>query len=120
MPKINLKILFITGELIIMTIEIFKQWTLSKLEENPKLFGGDNGNPAIIKAYLTESHKGTRVEDLTHEAISQSVGVSRIRNKLLEVYPEYDYREKYKPKHKRHPASDKVQEHSPSLFSIFE
>jgi hypothetical protein len=85
-----------------MTVDIFRQWTLEKIENNPKLFGGDNGNPAIIKAYLSELHKGTKVEDLPQEAISQSVAVSRMRNKLLEVYPEYDHREKYKPKHKRH------------------
>ena len=84
-----------------MTIDIFRQWTLSKIEEKPKLFGGDKGNPAIIKEYLSEIHGKTKAEDLTFEAISQSVAVSRMRNKLLEVYPEYDHRKKYKPKHKR-------------------
>ena len=84
-----------------MTVDMFRQWTLKKIEQNPKKFGGDNGNPLIIKEYLAELHGGTKVEDLTQEAISQSVAVSRMRNKLLEVYPEYDHREKYKPKHKR-------------------
>ncbi|MEA1953763.1 MAG: hypothetical protein U9O24_05180 [Campylobacterota bacterium] len=84
-----------------MTMDIFRQWTLEKIENSPKKFGGDTGNPAIIKEYLSELHGGTKVEDLTHEAISQSVAVSRMRNKLLEVYPEYDHREKYKPKHRR-------------------
>ena len=84
-----------------MTVDMFRQWTLEKIEQNPKLYGGDKGNPAIIHTYLSELHTGTKVEDLTSEAISQSVAVSRMRNKLLEVYPEYDHREKYKPKHKR-------------------
>jgi hypothetical protein len=84
-----------------MSTEIFREWTLTKIEENPKLFGGDKGNPAIILTYLAELHGGTKVEDLTYEEISQSVAVSRMRNKLLEVYPEYDHRKKYRPKHKR-------------------
>ena len=90
-----------------MTVDMFRQWTLKKLEENPKLYGGDRGNPAIIHAYLAELHTGTKVEDVTFEAHSQSVAVSRMRNKLLEVYPEYDFREKYKPKSKRdYPQDD--------------
>ncbi len=89
-----------------MTKDIFREWTLAKLEENPKLFGGDKGNPAIIKEYLIETHGQDKVEDLTQEAISQSVAVSRMRNKLLEVYPEHDNREIYKPKYKRHHADD--------------
>ena len=89
-----------------MTVDIFRQWTLKKIEDNPNLFGGDGGNPAIIKEYLSELHGGTKVEDLSQEAISQSVAVSRMRNKLLEVYPEYDNRDKYKPKNKRHYNQD--------------
>lgn len=89
-----------------MTLDIFRQWTLKKIEDNPKLYGGDSGNPAIIHVYLSELHGGTKVEDLTHEAISQSVAISRMRNKLLEVYPEYDFREKYKPKRKRYFSCD--------------
>ena len=89
-----------------MTVDMFRQWTLNKIEKNPQLFGGDGGNPAIIKEYLSELHTGTKVEDLTHEEISRSVAVSRMRNKLLEVYPEYDHREKYKPKNKRYFSQD--------------
>lgn len=84
-----------------MTVDMFRQWTLNKIEKNPQKFGGDSGNPAIIKEYLSELHGGTKVEDLSQEAISQSVAVSRMRNKLLEVYPEYDHREKFKRKNKR-------------------
>lgn len=91
-----------------MTVDIFRQWTLTKIEENPKLYGSDKGNPAIIKVYLIELHGGTKVEDLTYEAISQSVAVSRMRNKLLEVYPEYDFRDKYKPKHKKQSDDDEI------------
>ncbi len=94
-----------------MTKDIYREWTLRKLEENPKLFGADKGNPAIIREYLTEMHKGTRVEDLTLEAISQSVSVSRMKNKLLEVYPEYDHRVIYKPH-----STQYNNERTPTLF----
>lgn len=89
-----------------MTVDMFRQWTLEKITQNPKLYGGDKGNPAIIHTYLSELHKGKKVEDLTYEEISQSVAVSRMRNKLLEVYPEYDNRDKYKPKNKRYYNQD--------------
>lgn len=78
----------------------YRQWTLEQIESNPKLYGGDDGNPAIIKRYLSVMHGNTTADNLTLEAISQSVAVSRMRNKLLEIYPEYDYRVKYKPKTK--------------------
>ena len=79
----------------------YKQWTLEQIESNPQLFGGDDGNPAIIKKYLTVMHGQTRAEDLTLGAISQSVAVSRIRNKILELHPEYDFRIVHKPKSKK-------------------
>ena len=89
-----------------MTRDMFKEWTLRKIEENPKLYGGDKGNPAIIHAYLTELHGNTKASDLTYEAISQSVGVSRDRNKILEQRPEYDFRVVHKPKSKKHYIKD--------------
>jgi hypothetical protein len=75
-----------------------REWTLKKITQNPQLFGGDESNPAIIKTYLMEVWG----VDLPEIAISQSVAVSRIKNKLLEEYPQYDSRQKHKPKHKRH------------------
>jgi len=87
-----------------MRRNIFREWTLKKIEEKSKLYGGDKGNPAIIHTYLSELHRGTKVEDLTLEAISQSVAVSRMRNKVLKIYPEYDFRKIYKPKDKRDEA----------------
>jgi len=84
-----------------MKQNIFYTWTLEKIEANPKLFGGDNGNPAIIGEYLKELHGNTKAGDLTLGAISQSVAVSRDRNKILEKYPQYDYRVKHKPKKRK-------------------
>jgi len=84
-----------------MAKDLLKQWVLKKIKENPKLYGGDNGNPAIIKEYLRELHGKTPAEDLTLPAISQSVAVSRMRNKILEKHPEYDYRIKHKAKVKK-------------------
>jgi len=89
-----------------MSTDIIRNWTLKKIQENPKLFGGDKGNPAIIHAYLSELYRGTKVEDVTYETYSQSVAVSRMKNKLLEIYPEYDCREKNKPKNKWHHIPD--------------
>ncbi len=97
-----------------MNIDLLKEWTLKKIKSNPQLYGGDNGNPAIIKEYLSEVYQGTAVEDLPLNAISQSVAVSRMKNRLLEVHQEYDYREKNIPKYKRYHT--KTQEQSPSLF----
>lgn len=91
---------------VIMTVDIFRQWTLKKIEQDPKLYGGDKGNPTIIHIYLAELYAGSKVEDLTHAAISQSVAVSRMQNKFLVVYPAYDFREKYKPKKKRDSHQD--------------
>lgn len=77
-----------------------KNWTFSKIENDPFLFGGDVSNPAIIKQYLMEFNPNTRVEDLTFEAISNSVAVSRMKNKILEENPQLDFREVNKPKKK--------------------
>lgn len=76
------------------------QWTEEKVKSNPYIFGGDVGNPSIIKEYLAETNPKTLVEHLTLEAISESVAVSRIKNQFLEDNPQYDFREKYKPKKK--------------------
>ena len=77
---------------------MFNRWVLKKIVNKPKLFGGDNGTPAIIKEYLSELYSGRKVEDLPFEAISQSVAASRLKNKLLKEYPMYDYRLLHKPK----------------------
>lgn len=111
MPKFSLNRLLNIQGIKTMTKDIYREWTLSKLEENPKLFGGDRGNPAIMKEYLTQMHKGTKVEDLTIEAFSQIVSISRMKNKLLEVYPEFDYRVLYK----RYNAQC-IDERTPTLF----
>ena len=81
--------------------ETIGEWTLKKLRENPELYGGDNGNNEIILAYLKETHPFHFVGSLTSETIAHSVAVSRCKNKLLEEFPELDYRVKYKPKNKR-------------------
>jgi len=74
--------------------EQLKDWTLNKLQENPKLFGGDDGNSAIILEYLKDMSPHDKVTLITHETVSNSVSVSRIKNKLLCDYPEFDYRVK--------------------------
>lgn len=81
--------------------ETITQWTLRKLESNPELYGGDNGNNEIILAYIKETHTFGFVNSLTVETIAHSVAVSRCKNKLLELHPEFDYRIKNKPKKKK-------------------
>lgn len=77
-----------------------KEWTFTKISSDPFLFGGDIGNPAIIKQYLVEFNPKTKVEDLTLETISNSVAVSRMKNKILEENSYLDFREVNKPKKK--------------------
>lgn len=77
------------------------EWTLNKLKSNPKLYGGDNGNNEIILAYLKETNPFATIVSLTTESIAHSVAVSRCKNKLLEQYPEYDFRVRNKPKVKK-------------------
>ena len=75
-----------------MSTYLIKEWTLKKLKENPELYGGDGGNPAIMRAYLVCEKKGKKVEDLTDAMFSKLSTVSRVKNLLLEVYGEYDTR----------------------------
>jgi hypothetical protein len=77
-----------------------KKWTFTKINNEPFLFGGDIGNPAIIKQYLVEFNPEVKVKDLTLETISNSVAVSRMKNKILEENPHLDFREVNKPKKK--------------------
>lgn len=71
------------------------RWTYDKIKANPKYYGSDIGNPAIILTYLEE------MKHLSINTVRHSVAVSRIRNKLLEKFPQYDCRVKYKPKSKK-------------------
>jgi len=87
------------------------EWTLKKLKENPKLYGGDNGNNEIILAYLKETHPFNFVGSLTSETISHSVAVSRCKNKLLVEFPAYDYRVENLPKSKRNKVHKKQEAH---------
>ena len=81
--------------------DTLKQWTYNKILSNPELYGGDNGNNAIILAYLQDTNPFGLVVSLTNDAIAHSVAVSRCKNKLLELHPELDFRVKNKPKSKR-------------------
>lgn len=78
--------------------ETLIQWTLSKLENDPRRFGGDNGNAAIILAYLVEASTDDRVTLISLETISNAVTVSRIKNAILLERQDLDFREKNTPK----------------------
>lgn len=82
------------------------EWTLDKLKSNPKLYGGDNGNSEIVLAYIKETNPFSFVNSLTTETLTHATAVSRCKNKLLQIYPQYDYRVKNKPKIKNKKQED--------------
>ena len=73
-------------------------WTYEKIKDNPLKFGGDKSNPLIMKAYLKEFHTGEQAEQLPTLTFSILSTVSRIKNKLLEKNPQFDFRTKRRPK----------------------
>lgn len=78
-----------------------KQWVEKKVSSNPTRYGSDLGNSYIILDYLIETNPElNQLNRLTLEAISESVAVSRIKNQYLEENPQYDFRDKWKPKRK--------------------
>ena len=68
-----------------------KEWVVSKIGSNPKLFGGDNGGNAITKVYLEEVLGQTNITD---EMIRAVHSVARARNNFLSKYCFTDYRTK--------------------------
>ncbi len=76
-------------------------WCLDKIKSNPKKFGGDFSNSAIMYEYLMEFYANDEVGQLEQELMSILSTVSRIKNKLLVKYPQFDYRMKHKSKVKQ-------------------
>jgi len=76
-------------------------WTYEKIKANPKKFGGDFSNSAIMYEYLMEFYADDKVMQLQQELMSILSTVSRIKNKLLVKYPQFDYRMKHKAKVKQ-------------------
>ncbi len=89
-------------------------WTLNKLESDPKLFGGDNGNSAIMLHYLSEMQEDDKISNVPLNTMSNAVSVSRIKNELLKKYPQYDFRVKNKAQDKEEHPDQR------SLFNIRE
>lgn len=73
-------------------------WTYEKIKSNPKKFGGDFSNSAIMYEYLIEFYADDKVMQLQSEVMSILSTVSRIKNKLLVKNPQFDYRMKHKAK----------------------
>jgi len=71
------------------------RWTYDKIKSNPKKFGGDNSNAYIQLEYIQEFFNGA-VDTVLK--IKTLVTISRIKIKLLEKNPQFDFRTKYKPK----------------------
>lgn len=75
-------------------------WTYNKIKDNPKRFGGDLSNSLIMLEYLKDFHKNSIVNDLNYNVMKVVSTISRIKNKLLENNPHFDYRVRYKRKSK--------------------
>ena len=76
-------------------------WVYEKIKNNPKKFGGDSSNFLIMYEYLKEFYQGHLIEELEPQLMSVLSTISRIKNKLLENNPHFDYRIKYKSKKKK-------------------
>ena len=72
------------------------RWTYEKIKSNPKKFGGDFSNSLIMYEYLKEFYNDFAVYELEPQLMSILSTVSRIKNKLLEKNPHFDFRIKYK------------------------
>ena len=77
------------------------KWTYEKIKSNPKKFGGDFSNSLIMYEYLKDFYNDFAVYELEPQLMSILSTVSRIKNKLLEKNPHFDFRVKYKAKHKK-------------------
>jgi hypothetical protein len=77
-------------------------WVYEKIKSNPKRFGGDLSNSLIMSEYLKEFYADEMVMNLESEVMSILSTVSRIKNKILEKNPQFDYRVKNKIKVKVH------------------
>jgi hypothetical protein len=77
------------------------EWTYDLIKKNPQKFGGDQSNSLIMQKYAKCFHAGERIDSLSKEFFSVLSTVSRIKNKLLEKNPQFDYRQKNKPKNKK-------------------
>ena len=77
------------------------RWTYEKIKSNPKKFGGDFSNSLIMYEYLKEFYSDFSVYELEPQLMSILSTISRIKNKLLEKNPHFDFRIKYKSKKKK-------------------
>lgn len=72
-------------------------WTYEKIKSNPNKFGADGCNALIMKTYFKEIYG----VDLPQSAFSTISTVSRIKSDLLLKNPQYDKREKHRPKKRK-------------------
>jgi hypothetical protein len=77
------------------------RWTYEKIKSNPKKFGGDFSNSLIMYEYLKDFYNDFTVYELEPQLMSILSTVSRIKNKLLEKNPHFDFRVKFKSKRKK-------------------
>ena len=80
-------------------------WTYEKIKNNPKRFGGNYSNPLIMYEYIKEFYSDSTVAELEPKLMSILSTISRIKNKLLEKNPHFDYRTKHKSNIKKNDSS---------------
>jgi hypothetical protein len=73
------------------------KWTFEKLVTNPNKFGSDDCNALYMQTYLEENYNVI----LPISAMKAISSVSRIKSKVLLKNPQYDKREKDKPKKRK-------------------
>ena len=74
------------------------KWTYEKKKSIQKKYGWDFSNSLIMYEYLNEFYNDFAVYELEPQLMSILSTVSRIKNKLLEKNPHFDFRTKYKAK----------------------
>lgn len=72
-------------------------WIYSKLEKNPMNFGQDDCNALFMRTYILE-HYNIDLPISAYKAIST---VSRKKSQILLDNPQWDYRERDKPKKRK-------------------
>ena len=77
------------------------RWTYEKIKSNPKKFGGDFGNSLIMYEYTISFYSESGVAELEPQLFSIISTVSRIKSDLLLKNPQYDKREKHRPKKRK-------------------
>ena len=88
------------------------KWTYNKLKKAPEKFGADGCNALYMQTYLSEFYN----VDLPISAMKVISTVSRIKSDLLLKNPQWDKREKDKPRPRK--KTKNIQEQRPTKTAL--